>query len=108
MVKYNYCLPSELLIYNPDLHPAAPRSAQSSSGNHNWLWNGGVLGHCTDVEMSPKTYSGKALTSLSEIKVDSCDSQFIRMGHFLLAQAENDVQPPFLVHRSLQTSSTVQ
>ena len=43
--KYHYFLPSELLIYNPGWGPAAPQSAQSSSCNHNRLWNGGVLGH---------------------------------------------------------------
>ena len=73
MAKYTHCLPSELLIYDP--HAAAPQSAQSSSGNHNQLWNG-VLGHCTDVEMSPKTTSRKAYLKYKWIHV------IIRIGHF--------------------------
>ena len=43
-VKHHYFLPSELLIYNPSRCPVVPQSAQSSSCNHNRLWNGGTLG----------------------------------------------------------------
>ena len=69
-----------IIIYNPGLHPAAPQSAQSSSGNHNQLWNGGVLGHCTDVERSSKSSAGNAQTFPSNY-------QFVRMGHFLPSSA---------------------
>ena len=41
--SYNNCLPSKLLIFNCSQHLAVTQSAQSSSGNHNRLWNGGVI-----------------------------------------------------------------
>ena len=55
--------------------------------------------------LATKASSGTAQTTASEII-----QYFIQTGHidlFLLAQTENDVWPPFLVHQSLQTSSTV-
>ena len=80
---------STVSLANYYLHLAAPQSAQSSSGNYNQLWNGGVLGHCTDIEISSKTSAGNTQTSLSEIKTYPSNYQFVQMGHFLLAQTEH-------------------
>ena len=76
IVKYHYFLPRELLIYSPSRRPAVPQSAQTSSGDHNRLWNERVLGHRTDVEMSPRTSSGKVQALLPEMKTNLFDYQF--------------------------------
>ena len=68
--NYTGCSPCNIFLflynivkkYNPGLHSAASRSAQSRSSDHNLLWNGRVLGPCIDEEMSTKTSSGKAMT----------------------------------------------
>ena len=52
--KYHYFLPSKPVIYNPRRQHLAPQSAQSSSGDHNSLRNGGALWCFIDSKRSPR------------------------------------------------------